>query len=118
MTLLAQTPVDATNIGGISDFAQKFGFSALLVLVLLYGIYLMQKRADAKQDARDLQDIEREKDRRSERETDRTAHVQALGQNTAALGTLGQVVTSVERKVDSLVARADAELRLVGKGGG
>lgn len=109
-------PTTATS--SIGSFAEKFGFPALLVLVLLYGIYLMQMRADKKQEQRDADDKQREKDRRDEREADRKAHVEALGQNTSALGNLGSIVQRVESKVDTALARAEAEaLRLV-KGGG
>lgn len=108
--LLSQAaPVDTSSVGAIGDFAGKFGFPALLVLVLLYGIYLMQKRADDKQDKRDALDIEREKARREEREADRNAHVQALAQNTSALSGLGE-------KMDTLLTRTEQNIVRLVKG--
>lgn len=108
--LLAQTtPIDTSSMGAIGDFAGKFGFPALLVLVLLYGIYLMQQRADKKQDTRDQQDIDREKARREEREADRAAHIQALAQNTSALSGLGE-------KMDALLSRTEQNIVRLVKG--
>lgn len=114
--ILAQ--VDASALGGVSDFISKNGFSAALVLILLYGIWKLTERADKKQETREAQDIEREKARREEREADRMAHVSALGQNTAALGNLGGVVTRIEQKVDGLTTKVEAEALRFIKGGG
>lgn len=125
MHLLAQS--DPTSVASIGDFAGKFGFPALLVMVLLYGGYKIIERRDAAQEKRDAADTLaraaaqerddlREKERREEREADRAAHVAALSQNTASVGNLGTIVSRVEQKVDTLVMRVEADLRLV-KGG-
>lgn len=111
--LLAQTDV-ATS--GLTDFAGKFGFPALLVLVLLYGISKMLDNAKAEREKRDDRDEKREEARRIEREADRTAHVNALASHTATLGTLGAAVVETGHKVDSLISLREQELRLV-KGG-
>lgn len=104
-------------MGGVSDFIAKVGFPAALVLVLIYGVWKLMERADKKQDQRDASDVEREKDRRLEREADRAAHVNALAQNTAVLGNLGTVIQRVEAKVDGIASRVeDNALRIV-KGG-
>lgn len=117
MHLLAQA--DPTNISGMAgDFAGKFGFPALLVMVLLYGIYKMQQRADTKQDKREESDAQREKERRDEREADRKAHVEALGAHTAALGNLGTLVSGIDRKLDTLTNAQQMELKLISKTGG
>jgi hypothetical protein len=113
--LLAQAePTVAAS--GIMDFAGKFGFPALLVLVLLYGIYKMLDAAKTEREKRDDRDEKREEARRVEREADRKAHVDALTANTASLNTLGIAVVETGHKVDSLFALREQEMRLV-KGG-
>jgi hypothetical protein len=106
--ILAQG-VEQVTTSGLSDFAGKFGFPALLVLVLLFGIYKMLNAAQVEREKRDDRDEKREQDRRLEREADRKAHVDALQANTNAL-------INVASKVDSLVSLREQELRLV-KGG-
>lgn len=116
--------IDTTASSFVGDFAGKFGFPALLVLVLLFGIYRMQERASSAREAKDKADAEeraarearddkREAERRSEREADRVAHVNALAQHTATLNTLGQAVLETGRKVDTLTAAVQQDLRLV-----
>lgn len=114
--ILAQ--VETASVGGISDFAGKFGFPALLVMVLLYGIYKLLERATTERKERDEREDKKEEARRAEREADRAAHISALGQNTASLGSLGAIVQRVENKVDALASKVEADvIRLVSKGG-
>lgn len=113
--LLAQAEPVATS--GLMDFAGKFGFPALLVLVLLYGIYKMLDAARTEREKREERDEKREDARRAEREADRTAHVNALASHTVSLNTLGGVVIETGHKVDSLIALREQELRLAAKVG-
>lgn len=114
-------PVTATST--IGDIGSKFGFPALLVLVLLWGIYKMQERADSARDKRDALDSQREEQRRAEREADRAAHIAALEKhgerlesNTQALGTLGQAVAQQGLRLDRIADAVEGPLRAA-KGG-
>lgn len=115
MTLLAQA--DPTSFSSIGDFAGKFGFPALLVMVLLWGIYKMQSRADDKQDKREAADAQREKERREEREADRAAHVTALATHTVAINGLSGTVAQLGQKVEALSGRVENEVLRIVKGG-
>lgn len=103
--------VEPVAVSGIMDFAGKFGFPALLVLVLLWGLWKMLDTARAEREKREDRDEKREEARRIEREADREAHVTALTGNTAALHTLGLAVIETGLKVDSLVKLHDQEIR-------
>jgi predicted RNase H-like nuclease (RuvC/YqgF family) len=94
--------LDPTQVSSIGSFAEKFGFQALLVIVLLVGIWKMLESHKAEREKRDDRDEEREKERRLEREADRTAHVSALAQNTAAVNTLGTAFSKLDDKLDRL----------------
>jgi predicted protein tyrosine phosphatase len=113
--LLAQADVTAS---GLTDFAGKFGFPALLVIVLLLGIYKMLAAATTEREKRDDRDEKREEARRVEREADRKAHVDALMANTATLGTLVEKVADTGRKVEALADGVRSEFRVVRGSGG
>ena len=117
MFLVAQVEPVATS--GLADFAGKFGFPALLVIILLYGIYKMMQAAQAERDKREDRDEKREEARRTEREADRKAHVDALAAHTATLNTLGQAILETGRKVDDLLGEVrEQNIRLVKGSGG
>ena len=102
--MLAQAPVDISSLGGVGDFIGKYGFPALLVLVLLYGIWKMLEAAKDERDKHDVKDEAREVTRRVERETDREAHLAALDKQGARLdqntSTLNMLTQTVDRLLD------------------
>lgn len=96
-----------------AGFAEKFGFPALLVVMLLIGAYFLlkwqrderEKRDDKEskeRETRDDRDEKREEARRQERKEDREAHLGALGKHTEALTVLGAGFVRLEQKVDNL----------------
>lgn len=93
--------MDVTG-AGLSDFAGKFGFPALLVLVLLYGLYKLLDSSKQERLTRDERDVVREGERRAERKEDREAHLNALGKHTEAITLLGAGMVRLEAKVDNL----------------
>jgi hypothetical protein len=97
--LPAQVDVTAS---GLSDFAGKFGFPALLVIILLVGIYKMLASAKDEREKRDDRDEARELGRRAERKEDREAHLTALGKHTEVIAQLGAGMVRLEQKVDNL----------------
>lgn len=84
------------------SFAEKFGFPALLVVILLLGIYFLLKSARDEREKRDERDEKREEERRAERKEDREAHLSALGKHTEAITLLGAGMVRLEAKVDNL----------------
>jgi hypothetical protein len=105
--------MDPTQVSSLGSFAEKFGFSAMLVLVLLYGIYKMneahRKEREMRDEAilkeretRDERDEKREAERRAERKESMDAHLGALGKQTEVISTLGTSLVRLETKVDTL----------------
>lgn len=110
MTSFAQVGVETATTGAVSDFAGKFGFPALLVIILLYGIYRMMESNKDERQKRDDRDEKREEARRIEREADRAAHLAALEvhgkrleAHTATLNTLGETVRSFDDKFERVL---------------
>lgn len=97
---LAQVDPVVTSSAGA--FAEKFGFPALLVIVLLLGFWKMLSSHRDEREKRDLLDEKREDGRRVERREDREAHLSALGKHTDALTVLGAGFVRLEQKVDNL----------------
>jgi flagellar biosynthesis/type III secretory pathway M-ring protein FliF/YscJ len=107
--ILAQVDVSAT--GAVSDFAGKFGFPALLVVILLYGLWKMLESNKTERQTRDDRDEKREEARRVEREADRAAHIAALKAHgerleahTASLNTVGEAVRGFDDKLERVLA--------------
>jgi flagellar biosynthesis component FlhA len=98
--LLAQVdPVVSSSAGA---FAEKFGFPALLVIVLLFVLWKLNQGNREEREKRDDRDEKREDLRRAERKEDREAHISALGKHTEVVAQLGASITRVEQKVDNL----------------
>jgi hypothetical protein len=98
--LLAQVDPVVTSSAGA--FAEKFGFPALLVIVLLVGLWKLLSSSRDEREKRDERDEVREVARRAERKEDREAHLSALGKHTDALTVLGAGFVRLEQKVDNL----------------
>jgi hypothetical protein len=104
-------PVVTSTAGA---FADKFGFPALLVLVLLVGLWKMLSSHRDEREKRDERDEKREEARRVEREVDRKAHLDALGRHTDALTVLGTGFVRLEAKVDEVSRDVDGLKAKVG----
>jgi hypothetical protein len=98
--LLAQVDPVVTSSAGA--FAEKFGFPALLVLVLMFALWKMNQGNREEREKRDDRDEKREDLRRAERKEDREAHLGALGKQTEVIQQLGASLGRVEQKVDNL----------------
>jgi hypothetical protein len=94
--------MDPMQVSSLGSFAEKFGFSALLVLVLLFGLWKLDQANRAERKERDTRDEEREKERRVERRETMDAHLGALGKHTEAVTQLGAGMVRLETKVDTL----------------
>jgi predicted RNase H-like nuclease (RuvC/YqgF family) len=99
--------MDVTQVTTLGSFAEKFGFPALLVLTLMFGIWQMLKMHRDERDKREDRDEQRELARRSEREADRKAHVESLYANTQALGIHLTAIRDDVGKLDDKVERID-----------
>jgi hypothetical protein len=91
--VLAQAEQVTTS--GLTAFGEKFGFPALLVVILLLGIWkLFQSSREERKEMLDSS--------KAERKEDREAHLGALGKHTEVVAQLGAGLTRLENKVDNL----------------
>jgi Holliday junction resolvase len=92
---MLQAQVDPVQVSSLGAFAEKFGFPALLVVVLLFGMWKLFQAA--REERKEMLDSSK-----AERKEDRDAHLGALGKHTEVVAQLGAGLTRLETKVDNL----------------
>lgn len=92
-----------SGIGTISSFGEHFGFPALLVVALLYGINRMLEQAREERAFREQLDRDLEKERRAEREIDRAAHLGALEKLGTRFNTYTEIISANGEKLSRIL---------------